>query len=82
MPAVLVELGILTNHNEEDFLQSNRGKELLASAIYRAVKSYKYKRESRDALLKEESILDDIIDAEIKGSAEDLQPELNYLMHP
>lgn len=70
MPAVLVELGFLTNHDEEDFLQSNRGKELLASAIYRAVKSYKYKRESRDALLKEESILDDIIDAEIKGSAE------------
>ena len=70
MPAVLVELGFLTNHDEEDFLQSNGGKELLASAIYRAVKSYKYKRESRDALLKEESILDDIIDAEIKGSAE------------
>ena len=70
MPAVLEELGFLTNPGEEDFLQSNRGKELLASAIYRAVKSYKYKRESRDALLKEESILDDIIDAEIKGSAE------------
>ena len=51
MPAVLVELGFLTNPGEEDFLQSNRGKELLASAIYRAVKEYKYKRESRDALI-------------------------------
>ena len=70
MPAVLVELGFLTNHDEEDFLQSNRGKELLASAIYRAVKSYKYKRESRDALLKKESIFDDITDSEIKGSTE------------
>ena len=52
MPAVLVELGFLTNPGEEDFLQSNRGKELLASAIYRAIKEYKYKRESRDALIK------------------------------
>ena len=51
MPAVLVELGFLTNPGEEDFLQSSRGKELLASAIYRAVKSYKQKRESRDAVV-------------------------------
>lgn len=51
MPAVLVELGFLTNPGEEDFLQSARGKELLASAIYRAVKSYKQKRESRDAVV-------------------------------
>jgi len=51
MPAVLVELGFLTNPGEEDFLQSARGKELLASAIYRAIKEYKYKRESRDALI-------------------------------
>jgi N-acetylmuramoyl-L-alanine amidase len=46
MPAVLVELGFLTNPGEEDFLQSTRGKELLASAIYRAIKEYKYKREA------------------------------------
>jgi len=49
MPAVLVELGFLTNPGEEDFLQSTPGKELLASAIYRAVKEYKFKREQRDA---------------------------------
>ena len=52
MPAVLVELGFLTNHSEEDFLQSTQGKELLASAIYRAIKEYKIKREARDAMLK------------------------------
>ena len=49
MPSVLVELGFLTNPGEEDFLQSTQGKELLASAIYRAVKEYKFKREQRDA---------------------------------
>lgn len=64
MPAVLVELGFLTNPGEEDFLQSERGKELLASAIYRAVKQYKIKREHRDAMLgrvNEESPVAEII---------------------
>ncbi len=49
MPGVLVELGFLTHASEEDFLQSQRGKELLASGIFRAVRDYKFKRESRDA---------------------------------
>lgn len=65
MPAVLVELGFLTNPGEEDFLQSARGKELLASAIYRAIKSYKIKRESRDAILKEESVIAETIAQEV-----------------
>ena len=67
MPAVLVELGFLTNPGEEDFLQGNRGKELLASAIYRAIKEYKFKRESRDALIQgvegQTSIFDQIEEA-------------------
>ncbi len=67
MPAVLVELGFLTNPGEEDFLQSSRGKELLASAIYRAIKEYKYKRESRDAMIQgvegQSSVFDQIDEA-------------------
>ena len=50
MPAVLVELGFLTNAKEEDFLNSSRGKELMASAIYRAFKEYKAEREYIDSL--------------------------------
>jgi N-acetylmuramoyl-L-alanine amidase len=70
MPAVLVELGFLTNPGEEDFLQSARGKELLASAIYRAVKSYKLKRESRDAILREESLFDETLDEAVQTPTE------------
>ena len=36
MPSTLVELGFLTNPEEEDFLQSDNGKAYMASAIYRA----------------------------------------------
>jgi N-acetylmuramoyl-L-alanine amidase len=78
MPAVLVELGFLTNPGEEDFLQSTRGKELLASAIYRAIKEYKYKRESRDAMIQgvegQTSIFDQIEEAPPTTSTENTTP--------
>lgn len=67
MPAVLVELGFLTNHNEEDFLQSDNGKKLMASAIYRAIKEYKFKRETRDALIQD---TDDGSTTSVKDSSE------------
>ncbi len=78
MPAVLVELGFLTNPGEEDFLQSTRGKELLASAIYRAIKEYKYKRESRDAMIQgvegQTSIFDQIEEAPPSTTTENTAP--------
>lgn len=43
MPSVLVELGFLTNPQEEDFLNSQEGKELMASALLRAFRAYKEK---------------------------------------
>ena len=45
MPAVLVELGFLTNPAEARFLKSERGQTYLASAIFRAVRDYKAKYE-------------------------------------
>jgi N-acetylmuramoyl-L-alanine amidase len=41
MPSVLVELGFLSNSEEEKFLMSQEGKEYMASAIYRSIKTYK-----------------------------------------
>lgn len=45
MPAVLVELGFLTNRAEARFLASERGQTYLASAIFRAVRDYKARYE-------------------------------------
>lgn len=50
MPSVLIELGFLTNKTEEDFLNTSNGKELMASAIYRAFKSYKEAHDAMDKL--------------------------------
>jgi N-acetylmuramoyl-L-alanine amidase len=41
MPSVLVELGFISNVNEERFLNSKDGQAYLASAIYRSIKAYK-----------------------------------------
>lgn len=46
MPSVLVELGFLTNKEEEDFLISEQGQDYTASAIYRAFKTYKTNMET------------------------------------
>ncbi|MGB6037380.1 MAG: N-acetylmuramoyl-L-alanine amidase, partial [Cryomorphaceae bacterium] len=54
MPSVLVELGFLTNKEEEDFLNSEEGQTYTASAIYRAFKKYKVDLEAIEAALGEE----------------------------
>jgi N-acetylmuramoyl-L-alanine amidase len=41
MPSVLVELGFLSNSEEERFLMSDKGKAYMASAIYRSIRDYK-----------------------------------------
>ncbi len=41
MPAVLIEVGFLTNRKEEKFLSESNGQDLIASGIYRAFKEYK-----------------------------------------
>ena len=48
MPSVLVELGFITNQQDEAFMMSADGQDYLASAIYRAFCTYKtnYEKES------------------------------------
>ena len=41
MPAVLVELGFLTNRDEARYLASERGQDLMASALFRSIRDYK-----------------------------------------
>ncbi|MEC5146172.1 N-acetylmuramoyl-L-alanine amidase [Chitinophaga sp. 212800010-3] len=41
MPSVLVELGFISNPEEEDYLNSNSGQGELANCIYKAIKHYR-----------------------------------------
>lgn len=47
MPSVLVEMGFITNAEEEKFLVSEQGQDYLASAIFRAFRDYKQTIDSR-----------------------------------
>lgn len=41
MPSVLVELGYISNRNEEQFMSSSKGQEVLARSLYKAFSDYK-----------------------------------------
>lgn len=41
MPSVLVELGFLSNREEENFMRSEEGKKVLVESIFKAFKDYK-----------------------------------------
>lgn len=49
MPAVLVELGFITNPAEQRFLTSDYGQSIMASALFRAVRNYKVEYEKKQA---------------------------------
>ena len=50
MPSILIETGFITNPSEEIFLNSENGQNIIASAIYRAVKKYKYETEHQNEI--------------------------------
>ena len=50
MPGVLVETGFITNPEEERYLMSTYGQEIIASAIYRGFKEYKEEIDRRTNL--------------------------------
>ena len=48
MPSILIECGFLTNPQEEEYLHSEIGQDYIASAIYRAFRSYKNDIEKKE----------------------------------
>lgn len=54
MPAILVELGFVTNRDEAAYLSSESGQAYMASAIFRAVRDYKQQYEKGLSLASDE----------------------------
>jgi N-acetylmuramoyl-L-alanine amidase len=53
MPGVLVEIGYLNNTEEEDYLNSEKGQNEVALAIFNGIKFYKEESEKEPAIIKE-----------------------------
>ena len=51
MPGILVEIGFLSNRNEEKYLESEEGQNYIASAIFRSIRDYKQRFEARNNLI-------------------------------
>ncbi len=65
MPSILIECGFLTNPKEEEYLHSEIGQDYIASAIFRAVRSYKESIDViKEAISKEEVFSSDKIKTE------------------
>jgi len=47
MPSVLIETGYLSNKSEAAYLMTEKGRETIASSIFRSIKNYKSRFESR-----------------------------------
>ena len=66
MPSILVECGFLTNPKEEEFLHSDIGQDYIASAIFRAFRSYKQNIEMPvDAVNEKSNDLNDTLRKEV-----------------
>src|SRR5574344_761532 len=74
MPSVLVELGYISNANEEQYLISNAGASSMASGIFKAFMTYKRSYDSKAKLAvtedKDEKSEDIIIDVNDSASVE------------
>ena len=58
MPSVLLELGFISNHNEEQYLASEKGQVEMASSIFKAFRRYKYAFEGVAQSSRVESVIE------------------------
>jgi len=73
MPSILIECGFLTNPQEEEFLHSDLGQDYIASAIFRAFRSYKESVEINDEKLSKDSVkVSSKISSEINSKSKDI----------
>jgi len=72
MPGVLIETGFISNADEEKFLMSERGQDLIASSIYRAFKDYKYRIEENSQFTISPETVDDVSEVADTGAEDAL----------
>jgi N-acetylmuramoyl-L-alanine amidase len=73
MPGILVETGFITNADEETYLMSDEGRDYLASAIYRAFKSYKTLVENKASFARSARVKESQADTDLVSVKSDPQ---------
>jgi N-acetylmuramoyl-L-alanine amidase len=58
MPSILIETGFITNPEEEKFLGSEKGQDIIANSIYRAFRNYKNQIENKSVYSKDSQAYD------------------------
>lgn len=76
MPSILVEVGFLSNLEEEKYLKTTEGQEYLASAIFRAFRQYRHTIDSRSGLISSQQAAEWIDEDKVPEKAE-VKPDLN-----
>lgn len=66
MPSILIELGFLTNKEEEDFLNSDNGRLVMAAAIFQGFKDYKEKVEGGAVVAEPDPKAPKVVEAPVK----------------
>jgi N-acetylmuramoyl-L-alanine amidase len=69
MPSVLVEVGFLSNVEEEKYLNTVEAQEYLSSAIYRAFRQYKQTIDSRSGISSAVAPVNDLSENTVTGNA-------------
>jgi len=69
MPRVLVELGFITNSEEEQYLTSDEGKKELANAVFNAFTKYKQSYDKKNSIQKKDKIKCDGVNYKIQLKA-------------
>ena len=75
MPSILIECGFLTNPKEEEFLHSDLGQDYIASAIFRAFRSYKESVEVKEEKVEQDTSISEITQNNIKLEKIDVDKE-------
>ncbi len=77
MPSVLVELGFISNKDEEKYLNNNENQVKLATAIFNGIKEYKHELDKKSGTVNSEElgVRSEELKAEVTKPAEVAQPK-------
>ncbi len=78
MPGILVEAGFLSHPSERAFLQSENGRDYLASAMFRAFRDYKKKIEARSSFQMVTLPAEDLVNTEIVTLSNEIESAIYY----